>query len=676
MSVIDTPRGDLRRAKLASIAAQQDEYEELLPYLTYQERLELDQLLAGVYLPIWEPFEGPQTEALLCQADELFYGGAAGGGKTDLLLGTSLTSHWRSIIFRREYAELKGIRERADELFDDIGRFNGQSELWRITEGQFKGVRIEFGACQHEGDERKFQGRPHDLKAFDEIPEFTEAQYRFLTTWNRSARLGQRSRVIAAGNPPTTAEGQWVVKYWAPWIDPRHPNPAKQGELRWFLSVPAGITSLVNTLTGEPHTFVEGGGDIELTGKVNYVCTYDNGETELLEPKSRTFIRARVEDNPRLMETGYRRTLQGLPEPLRSRMLRGDFNVGVEDAEWQVIPTDWVLQAQARWAPSFEDFLIKQASQRALPNADQTSVLGTSPEQASEELLRPSSLNTERPARDRDHAGASPGKALKSEPELPKSLLGRGAVNATAITQARTDIKYNKPLPDGHEQFRSRRELAQKEGAIGVDVSRGGKDNSILAERLENWFAELVVISGRQTKDGVEIVRNLIELGFNTRRIHMDVSGVGASPVDIGKMYEMLIIPMVGSERSHASDRTGKLRFCNMRSEWHWKMREALDPALGDNIALPPDPELLADLTSPLWSLTPRGILVESKEHIKARLGRSPDKGDAVVMAHAEPYVVAEGYLNYMREQVKDAQEADQANRARTGSPSRRGLGT
>jgi hypothetical protein len=59
-------------------------------------------------------------------------------------------------------------------------------------------------------------------------------------------------------------------------------------------------------------------------------------------------------------------------------------------------------------------------------------------------------------------------------------------------------------------------------------------------------------------------------------------------------------------------------------------------------VALPPDPELRADLCAPLWKLTPRGIQIESKEDritesgikesgIKSRLGRSPDKGEAVV---------------------------------------------
>ena len=35
----------------------------------------------------WVPNPGPQTEAFVCQADELFYGGEAGGGKTDLGIG-------------------------------------------------------------------------------------------------------------------------------------------------------------------------------------------------------------------------------------------------------------------------------------------------------------------------------------------------------------------------------------------------------------------------------------------------------------------------------------------------------------------------------------------------------------------------------------------------------------
>jgi len=62
-------------------------------------------------------------------------------------------------------------------------------------------------------------------------------------------------------------------------------------------------------------------------------------------------------------------------------------------------------------------------------------------------------------------------------------------------------------------------------------------------------------------------------------------------------------------------------------------MREALDPINGDDMALPPDSQLMSDLVAPMWRLTPQGVQIESKEDIKKRLGRSPDKGDAVVIA-------------------------------------------
>ena len=58
------------------------------------------------------PQDGPQRQAYESEADIIFYGGAAGGGKTDLLLGLTLTSQQHSIIFRREAVQLVGIEER------------------------------------------------------------------------------------------------------------------------------------------------------------------------------------------------------------------------------------------------------------------------------------------------------------------------------------------------------------------------------------------------------------------------------------------------------------------------------------------------------------------------------------------------------------------------------------
>jgi len=293
---------------------------ELMKYLSPEERAELDELLTQG-LPLWMPQVGPQMAALQSPADILFYGGTAGGGKTDLLLGASLTEQQHSIIFRREAVQLVGLEERMTKILGTRAGYNSQSGLWRLP-----GDRVmELGSVKDPDDWMKYQGRPHDLKGFDEICHFTELQFRTLIGWMRTDDPAVRQRVICAGNPPTSAEGEWVIRYWAPWLDPMHPNPAKPGELRWFVTDEQGKDKEV--LGPEPV----------LVGK------------EWMKPKSRTFISADVDDNLFLQVTGYKATLQALPEPLRSQMLRGDFMAGRSDPVWQLIPTEWVKAAMARW---------------------------------------------------------------------------------------------------------------------------------------------------------------------------------------------------------------------------------------------------------------------------------------------------------------------------------------
>jgi len=183
------------------------------------------------------PQSVPQWAAFLSPADELYYGGAAGGGKSDLLLGLAVTSHRTSIIFRRELAQLSGptgLIERSHQIIGEHGRYNGQEHSWRDLPG---GRSLQFGAMQYERDKARYQGRPRDLTAFDELPEFTESQYRFSIAWTRTTIPGQRVRVVCAGNPPTHSDGRWVIDYWAPWLDSAHPNPAEPGELRWFAMI-------------------------------------------------------------------------------------------------------------------------------------------------------------------------------------------------------------------------------------------------------------------------------------------------------------------------------------------------------------------------------------------------------------------------------------------------------
>src|SRR5262249_16860119 len=89
----------------------------------------------------WNPLSGPQSAPLNSKADILFYGGAAGGGKTDLLIGAAFTKHRRSILFRREYAQLKAIIDRTTELFADSGRFSKSHMIWNMDDGRM----VELG---------------------------------------------------------------------------------------------------------------------------------------------------------------------------------------------------------------------------------------------------------------------------------------------------------------------------------------------------------------------------------------------------------------------------------------------------------------------------------------------------------------------------------------------------
>ena len=91
---------------------------------------------------------------------------------------------------------------------------------------------------------------------------------------------------------------------------------------------------------------------------------------------------------------------------------------------------------------------------------------------------------------------------------------------------------------------------------------------------------------------------------------------------------------MNGAEKATGHTRDGNFAFYNRRSEMWWRLREALDPDCGLDVALPVDPKLQADLTAPTYTVRPGQppkIYVESKADIMKRLGRSPDRGDAVV---------------------------------------------
>lgn len=308
-------------------------------WLTEDERDELRRIIASDPI-IWRPQPGPQTMAYYSEADVVGFGGAAGGGKTDLAVGKGLTRHRKVAMFRRVGTELTAIEDRIAELIGSTNGYNSQKKIWR---NPVPGVQVELGSVPNLGDEKGYQGRPKDLLVLDEAANFLELQVRFLMGWVRTTVRGQQCQVLMCFNPPTEPEGRWIVEFFAPWLRKNHPNPAVPGELRYFAMIDGREIETPIELKKKKFVVIEGERVYEFDPKKFKA-------TDIIEPQSRTFIPSRVTDN-RYLGAGYMSTLQAMPEPLRSQMLNGDFEAGMEDSEWQVIPTAWVEAAMARWTP-------------------------------------------------------------------------------------------------------------------------------------------------------------------------------------------------------------------------------------------------------------------------------------------------------------------------------------
>ncbi len=305
----------------------------------------------------WEPRSDPQRMALTTPADIVGFGGSAGGGKTAIIKILAVTQHKRSIVFRREYPRLKDVIEKSKKLLRGSGAsYNSNEKIWRRVPG---GRTLEFGAAQYDKDIENWRGIEHDLKAIDEVTEFSLDQFLFLTGWCRSPDPHQKCRVLFTFNPPSQFSGRWVISYLAPWLDPKYEQQtgrpmAEPGELRWFI----GVGGKDQEIDVKDFYITVDGKEIECESPdkviVNNKIYWPKARkvkvgNEELEPRSRTFIRATLDDNPFLRESGYRGVLQSLPEPLRSQLLYGDMTIEPESDPYQVIPGDWVTLAMQRW---------------------------------------------------------------------------------------------------------------------------------------------------------------------------------------------------------------------------------------------------------------------------------------------------------------------------------------
>lgn len=456
----------------------------------------------------WVPNPGPQLECYQCEADETLFGGEPGGGKSQVLIGLAVNEHDRSLLLRRTNREASKFVGEIEEIIGSRDPWHSLDAQWRIPREDGSMQVIDVGGCQHEDDKQKFKGDPHDFIGFDELPDFTETQYMFITQWNRTTRKGQRCRIVASSNGPSDAGGLWVVGRWAAWLDPTHPNPAASGEIRWYLVNEAG-----------KEEEVDGPGPYMVLGR-------------MVTATSRTFIRSRLIDNPDLAESNYGSRLMNQSEENRRAYALGDFTAGLEDDPDQAIPTDWVMQAVERWQP----------------------------------------------------------------------------VPPVGVPMC----------------------------SMGVDVAQGGTDRTTIATRYDSWFAKLVDKPGKETKTGADVAGFVQSRRRDNCDIVVDVGG-GWGAEAFGHLRGNGIencIAYMGVKKSLKRSSDRQLTFANVRTEAYWRFREALNPNQpgGSQIALPNDRVLIADLCAPTYWVQANGLHLESKEELVKRLGRSTDKGDAVVM--------------------------------------------
>lgn len=264
---------------------------------------------------------------------------------TDLICGLALTEHQRTVVFRSQSTDLNGFWERLEILCPQTSSRNSNLKRMVTLDNRM----VECGHLDSPGSERAWQGRRHDLICFDEAATIDARKINFVLGWLAPPADGSsnKARAILATNPPIGAEGAYLMEWFAPWLDTFYPNPAQTGELRWAVTV--GDESEITTL------WVDGPEAIYLNADRSWrLATQEEIDhrprlTQINNPQSRTFIPALLDDNPYLRDTDYRSQLQAKPEPLRSQLLHGSFLAGREDDEWQLIPSEWIREAQKRW---------------------------------------------------------------------------------------------------------------------------------------------------------------------------------------------------------------------------------------------------------------------------------------------------------------------------------------
>ena len=265
------------------------------------------------------PQPGPQEVFLSTSADIAIYGGAAGGGKSWALLLEPLrhvgNNEFSAVFFRRNATQVKNPGGLWDESIKIYPLAKGQPVTHTLQWSFSGGAYIKFAHLEHEKTVLDWQGSQIPLVCFDELTHFSETQFFYMLSRNRST-CGVRPYIRASTNPDADS---WVAEFIAWWIDQEtgFPIPERSGMLRWFIRVNDTLI-----WASDPEALMNEYGDKVM-------------------PKSVTFISAKLSDNQKLMtaDPGYLANLMALDSVQRERLLDGNWKVrkrlnGMFKEEW------------------------------------------------------------------------------------------------------------------------------------------------------------------------------------------------------------------------------------------------------------------------------------------------------------------------------------------------------